>query len=549
MVRNKRIAVAVVTMSLLLSMSTSAFAAAGDYTSISPDSGGSGPSLVHQTEDGYSSLTVYDGVTEIDTPMYTGEVTNQIRMPSYTAPKHYPFEITNVSEGNYTLVVKTYEVSVGTDPQELIESNIVRNGSRYVPRDILEKKLDGDKDSKEATTSVTVSVDSKDLVKAIETIKAREGESKQYGDGSGDGYSGSLVLDPASVQVVQAGTTSYSIPITETREYAGLEIQDPSLVSKTITKDGVTLTLAGVDFVPMGSSVSGDSIVQNYKAVATYTGTGYGSKATGYTATATYRGMVTKEVAGDYLYSVVYAPYEATLTAEELEAYLNPPPTPEEAAAAEAEKKSFEWPKLPGAPMSDLPVAAQAGVIVALLGLLAGLGLWLRSRAKKESEPEFDSETTFSLSSSDLYAPAANNNDSDDDDALAVAGDEDNENAPRFYSLEGEVVDEGPEDKIVVLTAKAPELHDDEELWDGDENDDEGSEYSSQSYPEDLDDGESGDEVDVSAVDIYGADADVDVDIDSVKIPMTPEEEYDFIFSGINGENDDIVDEEDNQNV
>ena len=117
-------------------------------------------------------------------------------------------------------------------------------------------------------------------------------------------------MEPNSIECEVSGTSSYSYPIIEKREYTGLNRNDPSLIEKSINKNGATLTLSDISWVPMGSTISGESIVSTYKAVATYSGTGYGSKADGYIVTAEYRGTVTKEVSGDYIYSIIYAPVE-----------------------------------------------------------------------------------------------------------------------------------------------------------------------------------------------------------------------------------------------
>lgn len=283
------------------SMSTAVYA---DDRIGTPDGSGA-QTLVQENGDGYSSITIYDGVTEVTAPQYTGEVTSDLsKVGKAQAPRHYPFEISNVDERGTWLVVKSFEVSADVDPQaELVETDLIRDGKRYAARDILRKETPGSTDSREASKSVTITSASKDRAKILEQLD----KTTYYSEG---GYEGHLTLDEGSIKSEVSGTSTYSYPVTEKVELTGLDRSDPSLIEKSITKNGATLSLSDVDWVSMGSTVSGDQIVSRYKAVATYTGTAYGSKADGYIVTANYKGTVTKEVAGDYIYSIIYAPVE-----------------------------------------------------------------------------------------------------------------------------------------------------------------------------------------------------------------------------------------------
>ena len=68
---------------------------------------------------------------------------------------------------------------------------------------------------------------------------------------------------------------------------------DLSLVPKTITDGGKTLTLANVNW-SSSNQTEGDEIVQRYTASATYTGTSTSKSATGYTVKANYTGELSK---------------------------------------------------------------------------------------------------------------------------------------------------------------------------------------------------------------------------------------------------------------
>ena len=297
----RKIGTALLAAVLAASMSVTAFAAES-YT-VPDNAKGGTPSLLQQSGDGYSSITIYDGVEEVKGPQYTGGMQgdfSQVGQPNPT--KYYPFEITNIDEQGTWLVVKSYEVPEGVDAQnELVEHDMIRNGTRYEARDILLKKTPGNTDSREASKKVTITSGTKDKTKLMAQLE----ETTFYAEA---GYEGYLKLDPDSIKTEVSSTTNYSYPITEKKEYTNLDRNDPSLLEKTITKNGVTLKLGDVNWMSMGSTVSGSSIVSSYKAVATYTGTAYGSKADGYIVTANYTGVATKEVAGDYIYSIIYAP-------------------------------------------------------------------------------------------------------------------------------------------------------------------------------------------------------------------------------------------------
>ena len=297
----KRLSAWALAVVMAAGMSATAFAAES-YTA--PDNTGGGtPTLVQQSGDGYSSITIYDGKQAVMAPQYTGEMQGDFSQVGEVNPtRYYPFEITNIDERGTWLVVKSFEVPEGVDPQtQLVETNMVRDGKVYEARDILLKKTPGNTDSREASKKVTVTSESKDKAKVMALLD----ETTFYSEG---GYEGYLTLDPDSITTKVKSTSNYSYPMTEKKEYTGLARNDPSLIEKTITKNGVTLTLGDVNWMSMGSTVSGDNIVSSYKAVATYTGTAYGSKADAYVVTANYTGIATKEVAGDYIYSIIYAP-------------------------------------------------------------------------------------------------------------------------------------------------------------------------------------------------------------------------------------------------
>ena len=86
--------------------------------------------------------------------------------------------------------------------------------------------------------------------------------------------------------------------IQEVKEIDNLDSNDMAYVPDTVTKDGTTLPLTGVDWQVQGTSLVDDVLVPtSFKAVATYSGTGYYTAATGYVTTAEYTGTKYRELA------------------------------------------------------------------------------------------------------------------------------------------------------------------------------------------------------------------------------------------------------------
>ena len=194
-----------------------------------------------------------------------------------------------VNENGQNLLIKTWEVPAGYDPERLTEADMEKGGYRYKKSYLMLISEDDRVETKLASQTVTVTHQEKD------GAAARLVPLMEYDQ---DGYKGQLALQADSIYTEAAEKSSYSYPITDTKEYTGLERNDPYGIPKTAMKNGVTLELADIDWTPMGEG--------SYRAVASYTGTAYGSSVTEYTSTATYLGEVTRETPGSATYAVVY---------------------------------------------------------------------------------------------------------------------------------------------------------------------------------------------------------------------------------------------------
>ena len=187
----------------------------------------------------------------------------------------------------------------GTDPQALIEESLTRRGITYQVSDILLRELEGDSQTKPVTKTVTTPAETDDTEELLTLLSP----TLEYGE---DGYAGTLSLDPSSISAKAADTTSYSYTLKDTREYTGLDRNDPYYIPKSAEKNGVTLTLADVQWTPMASAGDNSEVPSLYKATAVYTGTAWGSKADGYLVTASYTGEATKTEEGQKMVSIVY---------------------------------------------------------------------------------------------------------------------------------------------------------------------------------------------------------------------------------------------------
>ena len=212
---------------------------------------------------------------------------------------YYPIAIETAEDAGVRLLVKTFLVPEGTDPQALVEESLTRRGITYQVSDILLRELEGDSQTKPVTKTVTIPAETDDTEELLTLLSP----TLEYGE---DGYAGTLFLDPSSISAKAADTTSYSYTLKDTREYTGLDRNDPYYIPKSAEKNGVTLTLADVRWTPMASAGDNSEVPSLYKATAVYTGTAWGSKADGYLVTASYTGEATKTEEGQKMVSIVY---------------------------------------------------------------------------------------------------------------------------------------------------------------------------------------------------------------------------------------------------
>ena len=266
------------------------------------------------------------------------------------AGEHLPTKIWTEEEDGTHLLKKTFVVDAGVSPSELMEGSITRRGISYQYLEMVKVELPGSTETKTVSQKETISTGSKDQA----AIAAQAEQTIPYEQ---DGFSGTLTLDTAGITAEESGRQSYSYGVNDTREYTGLASNDPYLIPKEVTKNGVTLALSGIQWTPTGIKPDGSGQPASYTATASYSGKGWGSKVTGYTATLPYSGEVTKEIPGKVQYTLVY---------EEI-----PPELPDPAKEEQAE-------------VSPLLVSGGIALMAA-----AGLAGWNLQALKRRKEADF----------------------------------------------------------------------------------------------------------------------------------------------------------------
>lgn len=214
--------------------------------------------------------------------------------------KIYPVSIYESSDNGINQIIKSYELSADEKPEDIPRESFNQGNFHYELTDII-KKENVSSDVKEHTKTVTLNTDTKELNAVIKQF-APTVEYK-----SDDGYAGILNLDAKSIKVETAGTKKSNYTISSVREYPNLSSNDTALVPKTITDNGKTMTLAGIEWrTQTSSSIDCQELPVTYTAIANYTATGSKTIVTGYKATANYKGSISKAITGKTIYTAIF---------------------------------------------------------------------------------------------------------------------------------------------------------------------------------------------------------------------------------------------------
>lgn len=242
------------------------------------------------------AVSVSDGVKGIP----SAEPTEVRRMENDGLPSSaaglYPFDIQYENRSGSPVIIKSYKVPPGSDPASLVEEDFEEDGYLYSRKDILMREPEMITVGKTVAEPISFATEDNDQASLLASLYP----IIDYNEG---GYSGQLTLDYASIISAVAGEESYAYPIRKTVEVNNLADNDYAYLDKS--RNG--LTLADADWnLQDGVQRAETMIPGHYTAYATYTGTGYGTRVTGYLNTAYYTGYVTRTYEGDTVYSIVY---------------------------------------------------------------------------------------------------------------------------------------------------------------------------------------------------------------------------------------------------
>jgi hypothetical protein len=290
--------------------------------------------------------------------------------PAPAAPAPYPTGVHELLENGVRWIVRTYELGADEDPANIPRDSFERGGLMYSVTDITKKETAA-AEAKAHTEIVTLNTETKDM----ETILRRLAPTMEFI--SEDGYAGVLTLDVSGITAETAGTKTTNYTAKATREYPHLSSNDTSLVPKTITDGGRTLNLASVDWkTNSGMTVDCEQIPASYTAVATYTANAGRTVVTGYTATAEYKGEVSRLNRGKTVYTAYFMGTEIA-PARISPKIIGPAPVPETTPESGIETDPETEAGRDGA--SETPGAVDSGsfpapVPIALFALLVGIG-------------------------------------------------------------------------------------------------------------------------------------------------------------------------------
>lgn len=195
---------------------------------------------------------------------------------------------------------KIYEMPPDFDPVALKEQPFEQDGYWY-RYERMDKAVHHKTETQDAEDMVTLNAPSEDLAAVIDKFPVTRAYTK-------DDYSGDLTLDLQSIKVEATGykTVTDSHPHSITKTY-NLPYNDRSLVPETVQADGMSLPRTALTWTE-AANVSDSDVPNAWTATAIYSKTTYTSRqvATGYQASAVYRGEISRTDVDYVTYTVTY---------------------------------------------------------------------------------------------------------------------------------------------------------------------------------------------------------------------------------------------------
>lgn len=267
--------------------------------------------------------------------------------PALAVETFYPVSVDEYTAGELEepRINKVYRLSLSDDPSGIPTDDFVRDGRRYYLLDLIRKDEVG-VDTQPYTKTVTLPSTTDNMESVLQSLEAEmEVETEE-------GYTGVLKLDHTSVHVTVDGYKSSTKNHSATRTFPNLSDADLSLLPKTVTEGGRTLSLATVQWSSSYDDDGEGGTAIRYSATASYTGTSTTRYATGYTITADYTGEVAKTGCEIVTYTAVFGSRDITGAAA-----ADPEASEDTAPAAEAEEAQGEEPEEASAAAQPAPSA------------------------------------------------------------------------------------------------------------------------------------------------------------------------------------------------
>lgn len=213
---------------------------------------------------------------------------------------YFPVAVEPIEINGILTLTKTYEMPPDFDPAALKEQPFEQTGYWY-RYERMDKTVHHKTETQDAEDMVTLDAPSADLSAVIDKFPVTKSYTK-------DGYIGDLTLDLQSIKVEATGyktvTDSHPHSITKTYE---LPYNDRSLVPESVQADGLSLPRTSLTWAE-AANVSDSDVPNSWTATAVYSKTTYTSRqvATGYQASAVYRGQIAKTSVDHVTYTVTY---------------------------------------------------------------------------------------------------------------------------------------------------------------------------------------------------------------------------------------------------
>ena len=211
-----------------------------------------------------------------------------------------PQEVIMGTSGDCKTVEKVYVLPKDSDENLIPQEAFTENDVEYIFEE-MNVKDNSEEDAKEYSENVNYHTSTNDAETVVTLFSPTVEVTTE------DGYVGTLTFDHSTLELTPAGYSSRKFTVTEERSYPNLASADTSLVPKTIDKDGITLTLADIEWITAADeTINGTEVAVRYTANAIYTGTETKTYVNGYTASADYKGTVTKAVNDTVTYTAVF---------------------------------------------------------------------------------------------------------------------------------------------------------------------------------------------------------------------------------------------------